>query len=135
VDGVMKDPDFILEGSGAGQWLDANVGLTFSLQLAGLPEASITISADRTAYESGTGSITIVYGTQQFEINGNVTDGETNSITITNQDGVEMTVTGFVNNGDNDIKITYNGNVYATVKELSNGVLKVEYIDGTFEIF
>jgi hypothetical protein len=135
VDGVLVDPEFVVEGPGAGEWLDADVGLTFTLQLDGLPEASVTISADRTAYESGTGSITIAYGTRQIVISGSVTDGvTTNSITITNQDNVTVTITNF----DNDMEpanITYNGNTYATIKELSNGVLKIEYIDGTFELF
>jgi hypothetical protein len=134
VNGELVDPDFILEGSGPGEWLDANVGLTFSLQLSGLPEASITISADRTAYESGTGSITIAYGTRQIVINGSITDGSPmTSIAITNQDGVTMNITD-IDNISGPSHITYNGNTYATITELSNGLVKITYIDGTFEI-
>jgi hypothetical protein len=134
VDGVLVDPEFILEGSGAGEWLDANVGLTFSLQLAGLPEASVTISADRTAYESGTGTITIDYGTRQIVLSGSIAAGSpTTSIAVTNQDGVTMNITD-IGEDMGPSHITYNGNTYATITTLSNGLPKITYIDGTFEI-
>ena len=130
VDGVLVTPDFTLEDSS--HWLDANVGLNFSLQLTGLPEASVTISADRTAYQSGTATITIAYGSRQIVINGTFTDTtSTGSMAITNQDGVTMTLNGDLDAGTGTL--SYNGQTYGTIEQMSNGMTKITYTDGTFE--
>ena len=131
VDGVLVDPDFVLEDST--HWLDASVGLSFNLQLTDLPKASVTISADRTDYQSGNATLTIVYGTRKIAITGDFTDSTaTGSVDVTNQDGVTMTISG----ADLDAgtgSITYNGTTYATITSMSNGLTKISYSDGTFE--
>ena len=132
LDGILMYPDFVVEGSGAGEWLDASIGVTTSLKLAGLPEASLNITADRTGYESATASATIAYGTRKIEISGSGdATSVTGSLTITNQDGVKLTITPDTTNTYGEIK--YNNNLYGKVEDMSNGLLKITYSDGTFE--
>jgi hypothetical protein len=145
LDGTLVDPDFIIEN--ANQWIDADVGLTFSLQLTGLPAASVNINADRTGFSTGQGSVTISYGSRQIEIAATVADNVvttdyTGSVTITNQDGAKIVLDSLVLLSDqvfgmDDLSgvLLYNGIQYGTIAITSSGYLKVTYIDGTFEIF
>lgn len=133
LDGTLVDPDFVIEGTGAGEWLDANVGLTFNLQLSDLPKASVTISADRTDYQSGTASITIAYDVRKIVLSGAFTDSaSTGGVEVTNQDGVVMNIAG-VDFDTGTGSIMYNGNTYATITTISGDIPKISYIDGTFE--
>ena len=128
-----QDETWQVEGPGNGQWLDATLGLSFSLQLAGLPEASVSITGDRTGFDDGTATVTIAYGTRRIELNATVADREaTGNLVITNQDGVLLTVEHNANNDTGTIK--FNGQSYGTIEELSNGLVKITYSDGTFEI-
>lgn len=131
--GTLEYANFVLEGSGANQWLDADVGLNFGLQLQGLPKASVNITGDRTGLKDGTAAITIAYGTRKIEISGTFTDGNATgeSVVITNQDGVELTIIPGTDNKSGDIK--FNGTKYATIEQLSSGLVKISYTDGTFE--
>ncbi|MFC1747477.1 hypothetical protein ACFL2V_01580 [Pseudomonadota bacterium] len=138
--GALYSPAYNLEGTGDNQWLDADVGLSFSLQLDGMPEARVSVTGDRTGFDDGTAAISIAFGTRQIVINGTITDlgttdnTVTGNIVITNQDGVTMTITP---NEDDDYQtgmIEYNGTKYADVERLSSGLVKITYINGTFEI-
>ena len=137
--GWLFNPTYNLEGAEDNQWLDADVGLSFSLQLDDMPEARVSVTGDRTGFDDGTATITIAFGTRQIVINGTITDASTTdntvtgNIVITNQDGVTMTITP---NADNDYQtgtIEYNGTKYADIEKLSNGLVKITYINGTFE--
>ncbi len=123
------------------QPLEGAVGLQFTAQLEGLPEANISITGNATAFEQGNATVTISYDTRRIELSASndTADGELGSIDITNQDGVMLTL-NFDNLEDADLTndtsdVTINGKVVATIEELSNGGTKVSYIDGTFEIF
>ncbi len=135
----LTRPKYNLEGTEDNQWLEADVGLSFNLQLDGLPEARVSVTGDRTGFDDGTAAISIAYGTRQIVINGTITDAGTadhtvtGNIVITNQDGVTMTITP---NADDDYHtgtIEYNGTKYADIEKLSNGLVKITYINGTFE--
>ncbi|VAW99277.1 hypothetical protein MNBD_GAMMA19-1032, partial [hydrothermal vent metagenome] len=117
-----------------------SVGLSFKLELAGLPEASVNMSSSRAGfYEDGATTIVVNYGLRQIVINTRYTGmssistaNVTGSVTITNQDGVSMTM-------ENDFKITpghivLNGQMYGTIVHLNNGLTKIIYTDGTFEV-
>ncbi len=140
VDGLLEYPEFVVED--ATNWIDANVGLTFTAQLAGLPEARINITADRTAFKAGTASTTVSYGTRQLAIAGSIASSDldvvsvSGTVTITNQDNIKLTISD--TNVDDNVSptgtLSFNGVDYATVTD-SNGLLKVTYTDGTFEIF
>jgi len=134
LDGFLLDPDLLDET--AGNFIDADIGLTFTTQLTGLPLATINITADRTGFEAGNGALTISYGTRQLVIAANTsninTDTAIGTITITNQDSIilELTLNGTLSG-----VLTFNGIQYATVNETASGFLKVSYVDGTFDIF
>jgi len=137
--GALVEPEYIEEQDTANGWIDADIGLTFIAQLAGLPEASINITADRTGFEAGDGEMTISYGDRQLTLSASLSnsalDGE---LTITNQDNVVLAFEDTDINVDGPSlsgSLSYNGVVYGTVKETSNGLVKTTYIDGTFEIF
>jgi len=128
--GKLFDPDFVLED--AGNWLAGTVGLNFTLQLTGLPEASVNISGERTDFEAGTATVTIAYDARKIVIIGAFSNmSSTGSMTITNQDGVVMVIDGDFEASTGNIK--YNGQSYGNITQMSNGLTKITYIDGTFE--
>ena len=145
LDGKLVDPEFVIED--VNQWIDVDIGLTFNLQLTGLPAANVNINADRTDFMAGNGEITISYGSRQIEIAATVaenviTTDYTGSVTITNQDGAKIVLDSLVLVSDqvygmDDLSgvLLYNGIQYGTIEITSSGYLKVTYIDGTFEIF
>ncbi len=128
-----SDSDMVLED--ADNWLVGTIGLSFELQLDGLPKASININGDRTAFETGTTTVTIVYGVRKIVIAGAFTDeASTGSVTITNQDNVIMNI---VNADFNALTgdLEYNGQTYGSIDTLENGLTKITYTDGSFETF
>ncbi len=131
VTGPGADSDIMLEN--ADNWLVGTIGLNFELQLDGLPKASINISGDRTAFETGTATVTIIYGVREIVIAGAFTDEvSTGSVTITNQDRVVMNIADADFNaltGD----LEYNGQIYGSIDTLDNGLTKITYTDGSFE--
>jgi len=58
----------------------------------------------------------------------------TGSVDVTNQDGVTMSLSNIDGNASTG-DITYNGTKYASIGDSSNGLTKISYNDGTFEIF
>lgn len=135
-DFVPYSEEWELEGAGDNQWLEATIGLSFALALDGLPEAIISITGDRSAVDAGTANVTISYGTRKIEVNGSVSSSvETlDDVVITNQDNVKLTIEP----GNQELmsgEVLFNGNKYADVTKLSNGLVKITYIDGTFESF
>jgi hypothetical protein len=140
LEGTLADPEFIIEN--ANQWIDADIGLTFGLQLTDLPAASVNINADRTDFRTGNGSITISYGSRQIEITAAVnaeniiSTDYSGSVTITNQDGVKVVLDSLVLSSDQlSGVLLYTGIQYGTIEITPTGFLKVSYVDGTFEIF
>lgn len=115
----------------------ASIGIQFSAQFSGLPQASISITGDRTALDTGTATVTLSYGNRSIVFDGSTSPTTTGGdMTITNSDGVVLvlsvqdpvsgTMTGTV---------TINNVEVATLVETGDGLVKVNYIDGTFEIF
>ena len=137
--GALVEADYIEETDTANGWIDADIGLSFIVQLAGLPEASINITADRTGFEAGNGQVTISYGNRQLTLSGTLSNSRVDgNLTITNQDNVVLSFTDSNINFDGpslsgDLKL--NGVEYGTLTETDSGYLKTSYIDGTFEIF
>jgi hypothetical protein len=130
--GILQYPDFVVEANATNKWLDVTVGLNFALQLDGLPEASINISGDRTAFDAGDATLSIAYGTRQIVIDGSFSDSSsTGGVTITNQNGVTMTIDGDFDAATGTVKL--NGQSYATISQTTAGITKITYSDGTFE--
>lgn len=124
--------------------LPANVGLQFALQLTGLPEAEVSITAAQTALDTGNANVTISYGTRSLSFAASAQPSTTNvgfdsgtaNITITNQAGVVLVLSADVEGaaqGDTvSGSLTIDGVEIASLAETNLG-LKVTYIDGTFE--
>ncbi len=133
VTGPGSDSDMVLED--ADNWRVGTIGLSFELQLDGLPKAAINITGDRTAFETGTATVEIIYGVRKIVIVGAFTDEtSTGSVTITNQDSVIMNIVEADFNaltGD----LEYNGQIYGSIDTLENGLTKITYTDGSFETF
>ncbi len=115
----------------------ATFGLQFSAQFSGLPEAKVTLNGDRTALDTGAAIVTLTYDNRSIKFDGSKSPTTTGGdVTITNSNGVVLvlsvqdptagTLSGSVS--INDIEI-------ATVTETGDGLIKVNYNDGTFEIF
>jgi hypothetical protein len=117
-------------------WLDADMGVTFSAQLDGLPKAMVTITGNRTSFDTGDADLSMTFGNRSIKFSGTAnTTAETfdSEITITNQDGVQLII-----KPDPELKtgtIRYNGKVYGTILETQSGLIKINYIDGSFEVF
>ncbi len=115
---------------------DTDLGIGFSLQLEGLPEARINISADRTGLEAGDVTLTIVYSSRRLDIeaSGDARAGTiTSEVVVTNQDGARLTLD--LQQAGPSGTLSYNGRVYANLERTAGGLIKINYIDGTFEIF
>ncbi len=116
-------------------WLSGNFGLTFTAQFEQLPLTTISVTGTRTGYQAGDIETTIEADEQKLTIatSGDAAQGSvSHRVTITNQDGAVLTydpatsgVTGI---------LSYNGKTYGTLYKTQSGYLKIEYIDGTFEI-
>jgi len=113
-------------------------GFDFTMQLAGLPEASVNVNGTKTAgSEEGDVITTITYGTRQIKITSdlaNSTEGiiAVGDVAITNQDGVTMNVDGTLSELEGDVLL--DGVKHAEIKQMDNGAAKITYTDGTFEI-
>lgn len=126
-DDIIEDVD---------NWLAADMGVSFSLQLNELPEALISLTGNRTGFETGDLDLRLAFDNRSIVVSavGDASsDTITGDITITNQDGVVLTLVP-----DSELKtgtISHNGKVYGSLYETTNGLLKIDYIDDTFEIF
>lgn len=141
LESIGVDDDGELEFFGESQPLVANVGLGFEVQLDNSPAASINIIGNATGFDLGNASFTISFGQRKLAfIAANDNDiGDEVSFVITNQHGVKLAIAAQNLNDeidDNETSIvTIDGKKVADVIDLDNGLTKVAYIDGTFEIF
>ncbi|MFC1750089.1 hypothetical protein ACFL2V_14915 [Pseudomonadota bacterium] len=117
-------------------WLDATLGLKFTAQLEDVPKATINLVGDRTGFDTGKVDLTLSFDDRSLVLSANgdrSSDEFTDDISIKNQEGVEIKIQPYT--GENEGVITYNGKVYASVYKTDGELLKVSYIDGTFEVF
>ncbi len=114
------------------------IGLDFVMELAGLPRAYVNVTGTGTDFEVGTSTTTITFSGRRIVIRGDdlsvSTDGVVGvgEVTITNQDGVSMVFDGNLETLEGDV--IFNGKSYAAISRMSNGLAKITYSDGTFEI-
>jgi hypothetical protein len=132
-DGVLIEPEFTTET--ADNWIDAEVGLTFTAQLNGLPEARFNFVVDRSGYAAASSMLSISYGNRKIVFAANLSDDQAASTaSITNQDGVVLNITNLQSAPFEGV-VSYNGIQYATITTTSSGYLRTTYTDGSFEIF
>lgn len=108
-----------------------DLSISFSAQLAGLPQALFTLSGDRTGFDDGSFAMNISYGGRRIDLSATLLNDEvTGQIDITNQDGVVLNIVR--NNALTDGVIMYDGIEYATI-ETVNDITIIRYTDGFFE--
>lgn len=136
----------------AENYLQANVGVTLEAGVDTLEPVTLNVSAVRTAIDEAEFEMTLsqddrvltvsfandINSTEpstdfEYALNlelGDVKDGE---ITVTNLDGVELTLTP--NESEEIGVVTIDGEEVATIEETEDGVIKTTYSDGTFELY
>ena len=133
VEFTLEEPEVIFFD--AENPLMGTMGMQFTAQFDGLPEASVSITGNATGFEKGNMTVAISFGNRSlnFSANNEAATGAQGTMTITNQDGVSMVVNG--SEAAETLSVTINDVAVATISELANGSVRVDYIDGTFEIF
>ena len=110
---------------------------TFNFEMsgiAGLPTTKVAISAERNALHGGDASIGFTWGTSQYIFTFSNVDiiAKTGSMTISNGQGVSLQLKD-INASQATGTLYVGNNKVADVKQLSSGLVKVSYTDGTFE--
>jgi hypothetical protein len=115
----------------------ASIGLQFSAQFNGLPLATVSLTGNRTALDTGTAMVTLSYGNRSIVFDASMSPTTTGGdITITNSDGVVLVLSvQDPTAGTLSGSVSINNIEIATVTETGDGLIKVNYNDGTFEIF
>lgn len=117
------------------------ITLSTELSLESMPSVSFSAVINRDLYEGGSASAILEWDGEQYtytleNIDWSGDDAFSTDLTITNPDGVSLTLNG---SWDDELNIegdlTIGDNEVASVETLSSGVVKVSYSDGTFETF
>lgn len=130
------DPTNRLSTETPDSWMAGSAGVTFNVQLDGLPKANITITANRTDFEAGDLEITVIYGDRKIVISASgdaIAENVVSDITFTNQDGAILNLAS-INNDLSVGTLIFNGKTYGTILKTASGYIKINYIDNTFEI-
>lgn len=116
------------------------LGFSFSAALTsieGMPNMNVTAQIDRNVLNGGEASMLVTWDGEQysFSIDDLDTETETGSLTISNPDGVSMTLTDVAEGDDTELSgdLYVNDTKVADIETLDSGLVKVSYIDGTFE--
>jgi len=119
----------------ASQPLIGSLGVQFMAQFKDLPQASISVTGNATGFEKGNATVTINFDNRSlsFAANNESASGAEGSMTITNQNGVALTVNA--TEATEKADITINGTKVADLTSVAGDSVRVDFIDGTFEIF
>jgi hypothetical protein len=132
LDGIL-DSSQVSEENAANFRQISDISISFNAQLDGLPQATFTLTGNRTGFEDGNAELNIVYGNRSIHAAGTVAQGSaTGIVTITNQDGVVLTIDldGDAQTGS----VMYDQTEYAVIENVG-GVDIIRYNDGYFETF
>lgn len=109
--------------------------LAFTAKLTGIPNTVVlNFSVARTGYEDAENTLTIKYPGKQFRFEMLMADGAPEgNLTITNQDGVVMSLMETVVEGESRVQgnIFFDGEVYAVIEE--DTMVRIVYADNSFE--
>ncbi len=127
----------LLVSEGMLEYALPQIGVDFDLQLTDLPKAVVNINGTRTNVENGIATTTITYAGRRIVIKSDLGVVEEDvtalgDVTITNHDGVSMVIDGNLRALEGDV--LFDGVNYATISQLDNGLAKITYSDGSFEI-
>lgn len=116
-------------------FMQLSTNMDFELTgIAGLPAAKVALSATRSTLNGGSATIGVTWGTSHYTFTFSNIDivAKTGSLTIANGQGVSLQLKDI--NAGSATGALYVGAVkVADVKQLTNGLVKVSYTDGTFE--
>jgi hypothetical protein len=113
------------------------VGLTMDFQLTGitgLQPTKVALSANRTSLNGGDLTLGFSWGTSQYTFTFSGVDvvAKTGSLTIANGQGTSLVLKD-INSGATSGAIYVGSTKVADVQQLSSGLIKITYLDGTFE--
>jgi hypothetical protein len=113
------------------------VGLTMDFELTGvtgLQPAKIALSANRSSLTGGDLTLGVSWGTSQytFTFSGVDVAAKTGALTIANGQGTSLVLKD-INTGSATGAIYVGSTKVADVQQISNGLIKISYLDGTFE--
>jgi|GEM_PF-4530841 len=124
-------------------WADVDSSLSYSVKFAGLPEAKITLTADRTGWRAAQGRATVSYRNVTMILNADYEKAEAASSSIFNSAlVVDVAGTGLIEiypDFQNDTltgSVRVNGNVVGTLEgnlKNNNGMWFIKYSNGDFE--
>jgi hypothetical protein len=106
--------------------------------ITGLPAMGVSAVVARDTLKGGTAAFTLTWGADAYTFTVSVVDAslEKSSITITNTQGVRLTLQGVTLDGSSGSGSLYVGTAkVGDVATMGKGIIKVTYSDGTFESF
>jgi hypothetical protein len=97
----------------------------------------VSLNGNRTALDTGTATVTLSYDNRSIVFDASTSATTTGGdITITNSNGVVLVLSvQDPTTGTLSGSVSINNIEIATVTETGDGLIKVNYNDGTFEIF
>lgn len=130
--------------------MSAGVGLT--VDLTDLQDVDVNLAVSRTALDQATAELTLSHGNRSLVVNTTATIQAataesidefmgltladiTAGATVTSQDGAVMVITPSTENNGTIATLSVDNVTVGTVEETTDGLIKVSYEDGTFEIF
>jgi hypothetical protein len=142
INGSLDNPgDFDPANPDSVNLLTGTLSVSVTVQLANLPQAQLTGTANRTGFDSSKG---LDLGTLKVILSSG--DGQTITANASRDATKEISTTTFKNtagaqltlsyaNAQADGALTVGTKTVATVTDLGFGISKINYIDGTFETF
>lgn len=121
----------------ADNFVEISFGLGFSLDIDGIDnDVAVIVSGERTDIEAADVTASVSYLENQFVVSYSEPTEEDalRSVMIQNQDGVTITLSETAD-PETDIagSISLDGTVFAIIEEQDNGLVLINYTDGTFE--
>lgn len=117
-------------------FIEATLNINGKLKLSQNPEATASLLVTKTGLEKGSAVLTIASDGRSLQItltgDNKVTNSGTGTLTISNPDGVTLTITGKEGGAQGIVKV--NDKTVATLEEV-NGIVIIRYNDGSFESF
>ena len=134
-------------------YLQISAGIGFTVDLTDLNGVDVNFNASRTALDTAIAQLNLSHGDRSIliETTANIVEAEnemtpdqfmglsieggTGEVTVTNPDGVVMTITPPEEGVKAYAQVTVDGIIVAEITETEDGLIKASYSDGTFEIF
>lgn len=121
-------------------WRNIQGTLSIDAKFTGLPKATMTVNADRTGYQAGSGSVSFSYDDITITLSGSGDDSTEVydiNLLVTDTSGVSPVRLTIYPDTESDTlhgSVVVNGNVVGVINEsLDEKILTINFIDGSFE--